>query len=221
MSGTVKRNYDSTRRQELARQGRARILAVARSRFLRDGYAATTMAAIAADADVSPQTVTKHFGNKPGLVKALFDVALVGDDEAVPLAARPWITAIHDEPDPHRKLRLYAEALATMVPRTAPIQLLAREAVGDPAVAEVWEQTRVGRLLGMTDLAENLAAGDHLRDGVSMEQARDVLWAYSSPELYDLLVLERGWTTDAYAEFIALGAIASLLPTRRRRSGAR
>jgi AcrR family transcriptional regulator len=212
--GSVKRNYDASRRQVLARQSRALILDAARVRFLRDGYVATTVAQIAADADVAVQTVTKHFANKPGLVKALFEVALVGDDADVPLAAREWITAILNEPDPRQKLHMYARALGFMVPRTAPVQLLAREASGDPAIAEVWNQIRFGRLMGLTDLANNLNAGRHLRDGVSVENARDVLWTYSSPEIYELLVLERGWTLDRYSAFIEMGAIAALIPDR-------
>ena len=216
--GSVKRNYDASRRQALARQSRARILDAARTLFLRDGYVATTIAQIAADADVAVQTVTKHFANKPGLVKALFEVALVGDDEGVPLAAREWITAILDEPDARQKLRMYAHALGFMVPRTAPIQLLAREASGDAGVAEVWRQIRFGRLMGLTDLANNLDAGHHLRNGVTIEHARDVLWTYSSPEIYELLVLARGWTLDQYSAFIETGAIAALLATRPEKS---
>lgn len=211
MSG-VKRNYDASRRREMARVSRARILDAARERFLRDGYVPTTIAMIAKDADVAVQTVTKHFANKPGLLKALFEVALVGDDESIPLAAREWITAIHDEPDARAKLRMYGQALGMMVPRTAPIQLLAREAASDPGVARVWERIRSGRLTGLTDLANNLADGHHLRDGVTVEDARDVLWTYSSPEVYELLVLQRGWSLDRYATFITTGAAAALLP---------
>ena len=79
---------------------------------------ATTIAAIAADADVSVQTITKNFGNKPGLVRALFETALVGDDEDTPLADRSWILAIHAEPDPSSKLRMFADTLAGILPRT-------------------------------------------------------------------------------------------------------
>ena len=207
----VKRNYDASRRQEVARLSRARILGAARARFLTDGYAATTIAQVAADADVAVQTVTKHFASKPGLVKALFDVALVGDDAGVPLAAREWITAILDQPDPRRKLRMYAETLASMLPRTAPIQLLIRDASSDPAIAVIWQQIRTGRLFGMTDLAMNLHNGGHLRSDVSVEQARDVLWTYSSPELYELVVIARGWTAEQYIELLHSATIASLL----------
>ena len=208
---TVKRNYDASRRQEVARQSRARILAAARQRFLTEGYAATTIAEVAGDADVAVQTVTKYFASKPGLVKALFEVALVGDDEGVPLAAREWITAILAEPDPRRKLRMYAETLASILPRTAPIQLLIRDAAGDPAIAAVWQQIRTGRLFGMTDLASSLAGGGHLRADVSVEQARDVLWTFSSPELYELVVLARGWSAAQYVELLHTATVASLI----------
>lgn len=212
MAEREKRAYDASRRRELAAQSRARVLDAARRHFTEHGYAATTIAAIAADADVSVQSITKNFGNKPGLVRALFDTALVGDDDATPLADRSWITAIHAEPDPRTKLLMFADTLADILPRTAPIQLLIREAAADPGLDAVWQQIKFGRLMGMTDLADNLAAGGHLRAGITVEYARDILWTYSAPEIYELLVIERGHSTQDYADFIASGAIAALLP---------
>src|SRR6478672_10547771 len=93
MSGHVKgrRAYDSSRRQEQARRTRAAVLDAARRQFLDAGYAATTMAGVAAGAGVSVETVYKAFANKPGLVKAVFDVAVVGDDEPVPLMQREFV----------------------------------------------------------------------------------------------------------------------------------
>ena len=191
------------------------MLDTARRLFMEQGYVTTTIAGIAAEADVSVQSVTKNFANKPGLVRALFEIALVGDDEGTPLADRSWIHAIHAEPDPSNKLRMFADTLAAILPRTAPIQLLIREAAGDPGLDEVWQQIKFGRLMGMTDMANNLAEGSHLREGVSVEQARDVLWTYSAPEIYELFVLERGHSTEDYAAFIASGTVAALLPLSR------
>jgi AcrR family transcriptional regulator len=208
------RTYDASRRRAQARQTRLLVLEVAHRRFISDGYRATTLARIATDSEVSVQTITKQFGNKAGLVKALFDAALVGDDEPTPLAARDFITAIHEEPDPRRKIHLYATVLATMLPRTAPIQLLIREAAADPAAGELWELIKTGRLIGMTDFANNLADGNHLRSELTVEAARDILWTYSSPELYELLVLQRGHTNEAYASFVETGAAAALLADR-------
>lgn len=207
----VKRNYDASRRQAQADASRARVLAVARARLLRDGYAATTIADIAADAGVAAKTVAKQFGNKPGLVKAVFDAALVGDGEAGPLADREHIAAIHAEPDARRKLERFAEALTAMLPRTAPIQLLLREAATDGELSDVWAGIKAGRLAGMTNVAQNLASGRHLRKGVTAEHARDILWAYSAPELFELLVGERGWTHKRYAQFLTDALCAALL----------
>src|SRR5215211_1427456 len=107
MSGSVKRRpYDASRRQEAARRTRARVLEVARERFLADGYAATTLASIATAADVSVETINKAFRNKAGVLKAMFDVAIAGDDEPVPIAERGFVAAIQAEPDGPAKLRI-------------------------------------------------------------------------------------------------------------------
>lgn len=206
----VKRSYDSSRRQELARQSRHRIIESARDRFLRDGYTATTIADIASDAGVSPQTIGKQFGNKPGIVRALFDVALTGDEEGGSLEDRDAISAIHREDDPHRKLERFGAALAAMLPRTAPIQVLLRES-GDPQLAAVWAGVKAGRLAGMENLARNLADGGHLREGLDVASARDILWMLSSPELYLLMVGEREWMPERYGELLAEQAAALLL----------
>ena len=93
MSGPVKpkRAYDASRRQEQARANRAAMLAAGRSLFLEHGYAPTTMKMVAAEAGVSTQSVYQVFGNKPGLVKALVDVAIVGDDQPVPMMEREFV----------------------------------------------------------------------------------------------------------------------------------
>ena len=101
------RQYDSSRRQELARQNRAAVLDAARVRFLRDGYAPTTLNDIAADAGVSVQTVYKTFADKGGVLKAVFDVTLAGDDEPIPIAEREIIQRVIREPDPAQKIAIY------------------------------------------------------------------------------------------------------------------
>jgi AcrR family transcriptional regulator len=220
MAGPVKRRaYDASRRQERALQQRRRILDAARTRFERDGYAATTLAALANDADVSVETIYKAFRNKAGVVKALFDVAVVGDDAPVPMLQREFVARNIAEPDPRKKLRSYAEHLAVTVPRTAPIQLLVRRAAAtDPDLAALWEQMNGERLTGMTAFGSHLHDGGYLRDGVSADDARDILWTYNSIEVYELLVLERGWSLERYRDFVADALITALLPPRRRRT---
>src|SRR6476469_10272994 len=136
-----RRRYDSSGRQEQARRNRMAILDAARRSFLDVGYAATTMRAGAAEAGVSVETVYKAFGNKAGLVKAVFDVAVVGDDEPVPLMEREFVRRNRAEPDPRKKLQAYGAHLARTIPRAGPVQLVVRDAAaGDAGAAEVWEQ---------------------------------------------------------------------------------
>jgi AcrR family transcriptional regulator len=181
--------------------------------FLEGGYAATTVGAIATQAGVSVETVYKAFGNKPGLLKAVFDVAVVGDDEPVPMLERDLVRRIENEPDPRQKLLMYGAHLTQSAPRSVPVQLLIRAAAAsDPGVAEVWDEMAEERLIGMTQFARHLHEGGHLRAGVSVEEARDILWTYNSAELFDLLVLQRDWPPEKYGRWIADALIGALLP---------
>lgn len=207
-----RRAYDASRRQELARQRRRAVVDSAQRLFLERGFAATTMADVAAAADVSIQNVYKVFGNKVGLAKAVFDVAIAGDDVPIPMIERSSLMKVRSEPDPRRKLVFYGEHLAAVAPRHVPLQLVILDAAAnDPDAAAVWEQLQDERLRGMTMFATDLHAEGHLRNGVSRVEARDVLWTYNSAELYRLLVIERGWSPKRYGRWIADALIAALL----------
>jgi AcrR family transcriptional regulator len=220
-----RRPYDSSGRQAHARQNRAAVLAAARRRFLADGYVATTVGAVAEEAGVSPETVYKAFGNKPGLLKAVVDVANVGDDEPVPMLERDVVRRIREEPDPRRKLRDFSEGYAERAQRSVPMQLVVRDAAAtDPAAAAVWAQLAAERVTGMTAFAQHLDDEGHLRADVTVDEARDVLWAFTSPGLYQLLVVDRGWTLERFAEWMGDMLVAALLaperpPVGSRRSG--
>src|SRR3954451_18225660 len=171
MSRPVKRRaYDSSRRQEQARQSRARVLATARRHFLAHGYAATALPAVAADAGVSVESIYKAFRNKAGVLKAVFDVALAGDDEPVAIMDRSWVAAIRAEAEVATKLRMYSDHLVAAMPRAAPVVLLARDAAGlDADVAAVWRQLEDERLTGMTALATELTASGQIRAGLDTD----------------------------------------------------
>jgi AcrR family transcriptional regulator len=206
-----RRRYDSARRAEQARQTRAAITGTARRLFLRDGYAATTIAAIAVQARVSVETIYKAFGGKPGLVRAICDAALAG---AGPVPAETRSDQLQArEPDPRTIIRGWGNLTVEVAPRIAPIMLLVRSAAAaDPEMAGLLAEVDAARLSRMTANARNLAAAGHLRDDVTVEQAGEVMWTYSSPELYELLVVKRGWPAERYAAFIAEAMIAALLP---------
>ena len=208
-----RRGYDSSRRQEQARQNRAAVLEAARRLFLERGYAATTIGDVAEEAGVSTPTVYTVFANKPGLLKAVIDVAIAGDDEPVPIMEREFVRRNMAEPDPRKKLTGYAEHFRVTAQRLMPIADVARQAAAaDPSAAEVYQQLQRERLTGMGAFAAHLKAGKHLRRGMSADDARDVLWVYTSNELYDLLVIQRGWTPARFAKWQAEALIAALLP---------
>ena len=215
MVETVKspRPYDSTRRRKQAQETRRTILEAARRLFLERGYASTTMASVAEGAGVSVEAVYKAFSNKAGLVKAVFDVAIVGDDKPIPMLQRARVARMRAEPDARRKFEMYGEHLAEAGSRAGALQLLIRSAAeGHPDAAKVWDQMVAEHLTGMTEFARHLHDGEHLRPDLSVDDARDILWTYSSVELYDLLVIRRGWDPERYGGWIAEALTAALLP---------
>jgi AcrR family transcriptional regulator len=207
----TRRRYDSSGRRERARQARDQIAGIAEDMFLSRGYAATTVAAIAAQARVSVETIYKSFGGKPGLVRAIVDKGLAG---AGPVPAEQRSDQIRDtEPDPRQILTAWGAFITEIAPRTAPILLLARDAAAsDPELAVLLAEVSAARLERMTVNARALSEAGHLRPGITVAQAADILWTYSSPELYELLVLGRGWPPEHYGRFTAQAMIAALLP---------
>ena len=110
------------------------------------------------------------------------------------------------------RLRLYGEFLSEVAPRHVPVQLVIRDAASsDPEARAVWAELQAERLKGMALFAKALHEDGNLRPGMSTSEARDVLWTYNSAELFQLLVLERGWSPKRYGRFIASALIAALV----------
>lgn len=207
---TVKgsRRYESPRREQQARQTRREVLTAAEILFRDQGFAGTTVAAIAARAGVSVETVYKTFGGKPGLVRAICDVALEGEGQ---VTAETRSDEVQErEEDPRAVIRAWGSLGTEVAPRIAPILLLLREAAAtDKQMSELKAELDERRLQRMTHNARSLSA--HLRPGITVQDAAEVLWTYSSAEVFDLLVLTRGWSLDRYGTFIAEAMIAALL----------
>jgi AcrR family transcriptional regulator len=205
-----KRRYDASSRREQARRNRSRIIEAAQRRFLDDGYALTTIAAIADDAGVSVDTIYKSFGGKPGLVRAVREQALRG---ARPVPAEQRSDELQTrELDPRKIIQGWGRFVKEIAPRTSPILLLLRDAARtDPALDVLLDEMDTDRLRRMTDNARRLHAAGHLRAGITVARAADVMWTYSSPELYELLVLRRGMPLKRYGQFVADAMITALL----------
>jgi AcrR family transcriptional regulator len=207
----TRRRYDSSGRRERARQTRDQITRSAGQLFLAEGYAATTVAAVAAVAGVSVETIYKGFGGKPGLVRAIVERGLAG---AGPVPAEQRSDRIRDtEPDPRQILAAWGAFTAEIGPRVAPILTLARDAAAsDPEIATLLGEISAARHERMTINARGLADAGHLRPGITIGEAADILWTYSSPELYELLVIRRGWPAEQYGRFVGQALTAALLP---------
>jgi AcrR family transcriptional regulator len=176
------------------------VLEAARRRFLSDGYAATTLRAVAHDAGVSQETIYKRFGSKAGLVRALRDDALLGS-RLEPAEARS--DALRSERDPRVLVRGWAELAAEVAPIVAPILLLVRDAaLLDPRMRDVQAELDEDRWRRMRENADHLATAGHLRNGVRASAAADVLFAVSSPEMFELLVVRQEWSLRRYSGFI-------------------
>ncbi|WP_338198716.1 TetR family transcriptional regulator [Candidatus Nephthysia bennettiae] len=208
-----RRRYDGSRRQAAAQRTRQAIVAAGRQQFLERGYAATTMPAIAAAAGVALDTVYASVGPKPALFKQLVEMAISGAEEPVPALERDYVREIRAEPDPRRKLELYARAMRLIQERLAPLFRVLRDAAQvDPQLTALWEEISHRRASNMRMFAAELAAAGGLRQGVSVEEAADVVWVTNSPEFFLLLVRERQWDLDRFESWLAATWIRLLLP---------
>jgi AcrR family transcriptional regulator len=161
---------------------------------------------------VSVETVYKGFGSKAALTKQVYDVALAGDDEPVPMSERPEIKAIVDEPDPRKKVTRYAALARQLGERLGPLlAVLLRARGADPDLDAFAHTTADERLAGTGAIVRLLADAGALRPGLDQPRARDLLWALISPELYLLLVLDRGWSPDEYERWLATAITDALL----------
>ena len=214
MADAVKRprRYDSPRRREQAAATRRDILAAAQRRFERDGFAATTMAAIAADAGVAQKTVYVAFETKSGVLRALWNLLLRGDQDDVPVAMRAWYREVLDEADPERRLRLNARNARAVKERAGPVMAVIRSAAAmDPDIGELW--ARIGS--EFHDNQRAVVAGVHaagaLRAGLDVPRATDILWTLNHPDVWQLLVRERGWPPEQWERWFADAACEQLL----------
>lgn len=212
------RTYNSPRRREQAASTRRAILAAAQRLFERDGYTATSIAAIAAGARVSNKTVYLAFESKSALLRALWNLLLRGDEGEAPVAQRQWYQEVLEEPDPVRKLRLNARNSRAAKGRMGGILKVIRSAAPvDPGTAALWNRIQ-------TDYHDNQEAvvnsmRKDLAKGMTIKRATDILWTLNHPDVWLLLVDRLGWSPERYEAWCADAACAQLLDGRVRQEG--
>jgi AcrR family transcriptional regulator len=217
----VQSPVDGKRGQARTRLARSAVVEAARTLFLERGYGATTIEAISAVSDVPPATVYRLFSSKRGILKALLDVSIVGDDESVALADRPPVRSVLTDPDPEDQLAGLVGVAAQVNSRTAPIyRILVSAASSDPDAAALLDDLARQRQEGQGLIARSLARAGALRPELRERAAADIIHALMSPEVYGLLVVDRGWRPERYERWLTGILVDQLLPRRLEPTGA-
>ncbi len=199
--------------QARTRLARAAVVDAARTLFLERGYGATTIEAISGLADVPVATVYRLFSSKHGILKSLLDQSIVGDDRDVPMVDRPPVRALLAEQDPKQQLAGFVALTAGVNAAVAPLYRVLVSAAGNDADAAALRDTLTSqRHQGPRRIARALARAGALRSGLRERDAADIIHALLSPELYRLLVIDRGWTTERYQPWLTETLIQQLLP---------
>ena len=190
MSDDVKRRpYDSRRRREQAEETRRRVLDVASEAFRDRGWEGTSIAAVAERACVSEETVYARFGSKRALLGAAVERAVRGDD-ARPVPEQDAPRAVAETEDLDERIQLFVRDISDRLERAAPlVAAVSAAARSEPELAELLDRLHSMR-------RSNLAA-------FAKGDALDTVWALTSPELYELLRRQRGWSRERYRRWLA------------------
>jgi TetR/AcrR family transcriptional regulator, regulator of autoinduction and epiphytic fitness len=203
-------------RQARTRLARRAVVEAARALFLERGYPATTIEAISDRSDVPSATVYRLFSSKLGILKALLDVSIGGDDDAVAVLDRPRTRAAAAGADAATRLAGFVHIAVEVNRRTLPIyRILVSAAGSDPDASALLADLTRQRDEGQGHLARSLARAGDLRDDLSARDAADVVHALMSPDLYQLLVADRGWSPERYEQWLLEMLVDQLLPRRR------
>jgi AcrR family transcriptional regulator len=209
----AKRPYNSTTRQAQARETRRQVVEAAHRLFAEYGYTGATIEAIAHEAGVAPETIFATFGNKRSILAALIDVSVGGDDQPIPLLQRTGQQAVLQEHDPVRQLQLFAEDISAILERVAPVFGIMRMAAKtEPDIADLLHNLLEERLKNIAAFVHSVSAHSPLRDGLDDTQATDIVWTITSPEVYSLLTMDRGWSRERYVHWLSDTLIRLLLP---------
>jgi AcrR family transcriptional regulator len=206
------RRYHAPRRQEQAAATRRSILDAAQRLFVSQGYPATTMEAIAAEAGVALKTVYLAFATKSGLLRALWDLLLKGDEDEAAVDQRQWYLEVVNEPDPERQLRLNARNARAVKQRIAPLLEVIRDAAPvEPDTGALWNLIQSDFYANQRAIVESLDAKRALKSGLDVTRATDILWTLNHPDVWLLLVGQRGWTPEEFEAWFADTTCAQLL----------
>lgn len=211
MTGPVKkRPYSSVLRREQAARTRSQIIDAAAELFISEGYARTTIKAIAERASVAADTVYAVFGSKVRVLTAVIDSRLAPPGLAN-VMDRPQAQRVQHERDQRQQLHLFAQDIAALSTYVRPIYEVLRTASAvEPEAGDVFAEMEQHRLANMRRVAVSLAQHGALR--VDTERAAQVIWVLASPDLARMCCDIQGWSQAEHAAWLEEILAAALLP---------
>jgi AcrR family transcriptional regulator len=215
MSEPVKpsRPYRSAVRAEQARRTQTRIVEAARALFLERGFAATTIAGVAEQAGVAPETVYAVYRTKAGLLGSVVRTAVLRDDGPEEVLEHGWVKDLLRLPDVPSQLAALARHTAETVVLTSPVHtVIAAAGSGNRELDELRRQLREMRFDGQARVIAAIADERTLRPGLTIKEAADTFSALASPELHHVLTVDGGWSQERYARWLEQTTRAALLP---------
>lgn len=208
-TGQGNRPYYSPKRELAALETRRRILTEAKELFLRQGYAGTSVAAVARTAGVAERTVYLVFPTKAALLNEVIVDAVRADDSEAPL--REQFAAALEAPAAEL-IRRFAAANAAVMARTARVMAIGEgAAAGDPQLAQLRERGHAALRVDCHRIAEALAARDALAHDLSVEDATDTMYALLNESVFLRLVDGREWSVERYQAWLERLLVATLL----------
>lgn len=201
-----KRTYNTQSRQAQARANQERILASAKELFEAQGFDKVTIEQIAAHAQVSAPTIYALFKSKIGVLKAVLDAALPAEQHAALVERGKF------EKTPAKRIAT-AAIIARHLYDAERNQLGAFQDVSilDPVFKKLEVERENRRYERLKESIANLAKENALAPGLDQKKAHDILWAFTGRDLYRMLVIERGWSSQEYEAWLAEVLVKTLL----------
>jgi AcrR family transcriptional regulator len=218
---STKRKYNSSRRKAQSQETQAQITETAWKLFMERGYAGTSIESIAKEAGVAPETIYALFGNKRAILARVMDVSIVGDSQPIPLLAREQIREVELETVQSRQIEMFAKRIQMIMARVAPLfEVMRSAAKTEPEIHAMLKKYLDGKMEGMGYFVDCLLANGPLRSGLNRLTATETLWTLTSAEVYNLLIIDRGWSAKEYELWLSQTLTRLLLPEKGLKSTA-
>lgn len=210
----IKRKYDSSRRKAQALETHQQILESAEKLFSINGYSGTSIESIAQKANVAPETIYATFKNKKTILSKIIKVSILGDDDnPVPMMLREQIREVAEEKNQKRQIQMFAKRIQLLMSRIASLlEIMKSASKTEPEIKRLLKKYLDGRFQGMGFFIDCVLANGALRNKMDKLTATETVWLLTSAEVYNLLIIERGWSGEEYEIWLSQTLTDFLLP---------